>query len=169
MSKKKLTVVDSLSVSSPCSVDDFEVSADKLGNDWFCNHCEQRVFNLSAMSRKEIAKLIESTGGNFCASIARRVDGTLVTADATDPSRAFLAAGALLASTALLSGVAVAEETLGKVVIDTASPTPEATPAPTATPTVGEKEACEKPPPSESNGTAPVYPPRERGKIAVKR
>lgn len=164
MSKRTLAVVDSLSIVSPCAVDDFDRGAQKIGGDWYCEHCEQRVFNIAAMSRKEVADLIERTEGNFCATIARRHDGSLITAEEADPARGFIVAGALIASTALLSGVAIAEETIGKVAVEAPSPSPQ----PSSTPTPEVKEECEKPTTQAEQKAAPQQTPRPlRGRVAI--
>lgn len=162
---KKLEIVDRLSIERPCTIDDFATRAGRIGNDWYCDHCERRVFNLATMSRNEIARLIEHTDGEFCASITRRRDGSIVTTEASAPGRVFLAAGALFASTALLSGAAEAEETIGKVAVESPTPTPEPTPSAAAE----EKEVCEA---SPSAGEPPPDKPEllpRRGRVVLKR
>src|SRR5690349_6727693 len=44
-----------------------------------CAQCGKHVYNLSAMSRREAERLIESTGGRLCARIYQRPDGSILT------------------------------------------------------------------------------------------
>ena len=62
MSKKSF--IDSVKVGVPCT-EDWEKMR---GNDRvrFCSHCTKEVNNLSAISRKEAARLVRASGGNIC-------------------------------------------------------------------------------------------------------
>ena len=62
MSKKSF--IDSVKVGVPCS-EDWEKMR---GNDRvrFCSHCTKEVNNLSAISRKEAARLVRASGGGIC-------------------------------------------------------------------------------------------------------
>jgi hypothetical protein len=44
-----------------------------------CGVCDQNVYNLSEMTRREAEALVESTGGKLCARIYRRPDGGILT------------------------------------------------------------------------------------------
>jgi hypothetical protein len=46
----------------------------------FCDHCELHVQNLSAMSQRDIARVLaRSEHEHVCVTYTRRADGTLVT------------------------------------------------------------------------------------------
>src|SRR5579862_1949596 len=57
--------------------------ADMGGDDRvrFCDHCRKNVYNLSAMSASEATELLQSRGGDLCARIYQRADGTVLTED----------------------------------------------------------------------------------------
>jgi len=46
-----------------------------------CARCDQKVFNLSALSRLEAEALLERTSGQVCTTYFQRADGTVLTAD----------------------------------------------------------------------------------------
>jgi hypothetical protein len=46
-----------------------------------CDQCDQRVYNLSNMSRVEAEELIQKREGKMCVQFYRRPDGTVVTRD----------------------------------------------------------------------------------------
>jgi hypothetical protein len=46
-----------------------------------CQQCNQRVYNLSDMSRKEAEALIRNKEGRLCGRFFRRSDGTVMTRD----------------------------------------------------------------------------------------
>ena len=62
MQKKKF--IDSIRVADPCT----ESWDEMTGNDSvrFCSHCSKDVNNISAMSRKEAARLVRKSGGRLC-------------------------------------------------------------------------------------------------------
>lgn len=64
-------------IAAPCSADWREM----IGNEQmrFCNQCQQNVYNLSGMTRKEAEKLIASAEGRLCVRFYRRSDGTILT------------------------------------------------------------------------------------------
>ncbi len=180
MFKKRLAIVESINVVSPCQAEDFDREAVRVDDGWYCEHCDERVYDLAAMTKREIAELIDRTDGKFCASVRRRSDGSLVTGDVTSPTRSFISAGALLASTALVSGVALAEseETIGKIAV-TDSETPVApVPLPTEAPQPSpdshascddkEQGVTEKPS-AQATAAATPRPHALRGKVKVDR
>ena len=117
-SKNKLKILNQLAVTKPCEAEDFESISEPRGNGWFCHHCEKEVHDFSKLSKKEILKLVENSGGHFCASIQRRPDGSIVTKE--PPSNSLLYSGVLLAGTSLFASSAMAESppVLGEVVVD---------------------------------------------------
>jgi len=114
-SRSRLKIVDQLSVSSPCPDESFTTNAESIDKGWFCNQCSKEVYDLKKLSRKEIANLIESKNGHFCAVISRRLDGSIITKEPTNPAHSFLSAGILLASTALLNSQAMAQTDVGEI------------------------------------------------------
>ncbi len=69
--------VDQISIASPCKAD-WNLMR---GNDEvrFCEHCSLSVHHLSALTRKQISKLIAKSEGRLCVQYVRRPDGLLTT------------------------------------------------------------------------------------------
>src|SRR4030095_12459952 len=61
---QKKSFVDSIRVANSCSENWDEMT----GNDRvrFCSHCAKDVNNISAMTRKEAARLVRKSGGRLC-------------------------------------------------------------------------------------------------------
>lgn len=145
-SKSKFKILNELTIGSPCQAEDFSRITEPRDRGWYCNHCEKRVHDFSRLSKAEIVKLVEESGGDLCASIARRPDGSIITSE--PPSRSLFSAGVFLASTAMLASSASAQSapqasapqhsgventiSLGGVANIEVAPSP--TPSPTATP-----------------------------------
>jgi len=74
---KKHSFLDSIEVRSPCTQD----WASMQGNDKmrFCDHCVKNVHNFSAMTRKDVRKLIARSNGSICVRYVRRPDGRIDT------------------------------------------------------------------------------------------
>lgn len=47
----------------------------------FCRSCQQKVYNLSAMTREEALALLEEKEGKLCVRFYRRKDGMIITKD----------------------------------------------------------------------------------------
>jgi len=62
-----------------------------------CDSCNKQVHNFRAMTPREIERTIIDSGGRICARVARREDGSIVTAD-SHARPAGLAAGFALAA-----------------------------------------------------------------------
>src|SRR5688500_9822640 len=69
-------------VTSPCTRDWQSMQGDDRVR--HCTECNKNVYDLSAMTREEAARLISDREGKLCGRLFRRADGTLVTADCTD-------------------------------------------------------------------------------------
>jgi hypothetical protein len=78
---KNLNKLDDIQIPKPCSVGWEQMSGDDQIR--FCNKCNKRVYNLSAMTRRQAEALIEALHGRLCARITRREDG--ITVVASDP------------------------------------------------------------------------------------
>src|SRR2546423_10740717 len=107
-----LSVLDSISVASPCRADWERMAGDERVR--FCSECRLHVYNLSAMTRDEAEALVIEKEGILCAMFYRRTDGTVLTRDcpvglraararfAAGVARIGAAAACLLASAAML-------------------------------------------------------------------
>lgn len=75
---RKLTVLDRINVSSPCSADWNEMK----GNDVvrFCEHCNLNVTDLSSMTRTKATKLVLKSKGRLCVRYIKNPDGAIQTA-----------------------------------------------------------------------------------------
>lgn len=65
-------------LTSPCSTDWEGMRGDDKTR--FCDDCQTRVYNLSAMTRREVESLVRETNGRFCARVIRDADGSVITA-----------------------------------------------------------------------------------------
>jgi len=70
---------DNIRVSVPCNARWEDMAGDERAR--FCGQCRKNVFNLSAMTRTQIASLVQATEGRFCGRFYQRPDGRMITAD----------------------------------------------------------------------------------------
>ncbi len=68
-----------LHVASPCHANWDQMEGDARAR--FCQQCQKHVYNLSAMSAGDAARLIQEKEGKFCARFYRRADGTVLHAE----------------------------------------------------------------------------------------
>jgi hypothetical protein len=68
-----------LRIASPCSARWEDMGGDHRIR--FCDHCHKNVYNLSAMTAAEGTALLAAKGGQVCARIYQRADGTVLTED----------------------------------------------------------------------------------------
>jgi hypothetical protein len=71
--------LDVIPVASPCDVSWEAMPGDERTR--HCPECQQRVYNLSALSRRQAEDLLRRTEGRLCVRLYRRADGTVLTAD----------------------------------------------------------------------------------------
>lgn len=71
--------LERMRIASPCNVGWENMSGDERLR--FCSQCNLHVYNISAMTSREVASLISSTEGRICARLYRRADGTVLTRD----------------------------------------------------------------------------------------
>jgi hypothetical protein len=71
--------LDLIQVASPCDVSWEAMPGDERTR--HCPQCQQRVYNLSALSRRQAEDLLRRTEGHLCVRLYRRADGTVLTAD----------------------------------------------------------------------------------------
>jgi hypothetical protein len=69
--------LENIRVPSPCQTDWDTMTGDDRTR--FCGQCNKDVYNLSAMTRKQVATLISESPGKLCAKFSLRPDGTLLT------------------------------------------------------------------------------------------
>jgi len=106
--QRRLPVLPNIHVAAPCPASWDAMTGDRRVR--ACTHCNQNVFNLSAMSRADAEELIREKQGNLCAQYYRRADGTILLADcevgvAQRRTQKRFAAGAavILASSAVIA------------------------------------------------------------------
>ena len=73
-----------IQIESPCTRPWDEMEG--FGPMRFCNACDQNVYDLSQLTAPEADELIELFEGSVCVRLVQRADGTLVSADCTEPS-----------------------------------------------------------------------------------
>jgi hypothetical protein len=72
-------MLDQIKIASPCSADWDAMEGDERVR--FCSECKKKVFNLSAMTRRDAEALLRKTNGDLCTRLYRRADGKVLTAD----------------------------------------------------------------------------------------
>ena len=77
MNKKEKSPLDGLYVATPCSVGFENMEGDERVR--FCNMCQQNVYNIAEMTKKEAEDLIREKEGNLCVRLYLRPDGTVIT------------------------------------------------------------------------------------------
>lgn len=105
---------EKLKVASPCT-EDWEAMT---GNDRvrFCSHCSKNVNNVSALTRKDVLKLVRKSGGRLCVRYIKHPQtGAPIFADRLYQigRRAGIAAGVLGASLAVSTATAYAQGGIG--------------------------------------------------------
>jgi hypothetical protein len=91
--------LDRMRIASPCNVGWENMTGDDRTR--FCDQCSLHVYNISAMTRDEVASLVAKTEGRFCARLYRRTDGTVLTRDCPVGLRALRRRVAKMAGAAL--------------------------------------------------------------------
>lgn len=74
---RALDVLKNVRVADPCSQPWHDMEGDDRVR--FCQQCKLNVYNLSDMTAKEAAALIEKTQGRLCIGYYMRADGTILT------------------------------------------------------------------------------------------
>lgn len=77
--------LDQIRIASPCNARWENMTGDERAR--FCGSCRKNVYNLSAMTRMEIATLIHEKEGSFCGRFYQRPDGRVITADCQEGRR----------------------------------------------------------------------------------
>lgn len=156
---KDVTLVNRIRVASPCHARWEDMDGDERAR--FCRQCSKHVFNLSAMTHRQIAALVREKEGKFCGRFFQRADGRMLTADCPTGLRRLRArlagiAGACCALVVSLLGCSRSNPSsggrLGQVLMGDVAVSPA--PCPTNPPPVLMGEICVPPPPSPTNGTA---------------
>lgn len=71
--------VPDIRIASPCKVSWDTMKGDEYMR--FCGQCQLNVYNLSALSAREITDLVKRKEGRLCVRLYRRADGTILTQD----------------------------------------------------------------------------------------
>jgi hypothetical protein len=129
MPKVSATILDRISIPSPCSADWDEMTGNEQVR--FCQHCSKHVNNLSEMTRKQALEMVARSKGRLCVRYYRRPNGRVQT-DGSMHNQLYqikrraslLATGAFTAVLGLASGVAAqtsapAEESVSGSVLKT--------------------------------------------------
>ena len=74
-----LVNIHDIRVASPCPADWNKMIGDERVR--HCGECNLNVYNLSAMTEREVQKLIAGSQGRLCTRFYRRADGTVLTQD----------------------------------------------------------------------------------------
>lgn len=77
--KKQKLNLDNVSISAPCPIKWDMMEGSKTVRN--CSSCQQTVFNISEMTRKEAEEVLASNTESLCLRLYRRADGTLITKD----------------------------------------------------------------------------------------
>jgi hypothetical protein len=91
--------LDRMRIASPCHVGWENMTGDDRAR--FCDQCGLHVYNISQMTRDEVASLVTKTEGRICARLYRRTDGTILTRDCPVGLRALRRRVAKMAGAAL--------------------------------------------------------------------
>lgn len=94
-----------IKIASPCPARWQDMDGDERSR--FCNQCRKHVYNFTEMSQSEIVALIKEKGGDVCARMYQRGDGTMLLEDCPGGmARAYRGLHTLVSSSfALLIGV----------------------------------------------------------------
>lgn len=111
MPKVPSTILDRITIPSPCSADWDEMAGNEQVR--FCLHCSKHVNNLSEMTRKQALEMVARSKGRLCVRYYRRPDGRVQTTGTPHNQlyqikrrASLLATGAFTAVLSLASGVA---------------------------------------------------------------
>src|ERR1700686_2052770 len=81
-----LVNIHNIRVASPCPADWNKMIGDERVR--HCAECNLNVYNLSAMTEREVKRLVAGSQGRMCARFYRRADGTILTQDCPHGLRA---------------------------------------------------------------------------------
>ncbi len=71
--------IRNIRVASPCPADWNTMAGDERMR--HCSECNLNVYNLSAMTEREVQRLVANSQGRVCGRFYRRADGTMLTQD----------------------------------------------------------------------------------------
>ncbi|HYG82521.1 MAG TPA: carboxypeptidase-like regulatory domain-containing protein, partial [Pyrinomonadaceae bacterium] len=99
-------------IASPCNVGWENMAGDDRTR--FCDQCSLHVYNISRMTRDEVASLVKNAEGRICARLYRRADGTVLTRDCPVGLRAFRRRVAKMAGAALTAVLSLCAAAAGQ-------------------------------------------------------
>ncbi|HZS28090.1 MAG TPA: carboxypeptidase-like regulatory domain-containing protein [Candidatus Angelobacter sp.] len=77
---QQILALRNIRIASPCPIEWSKMVGDERVR--HCSECNLNVYNLSAMTEREVKKLLETNRGQrLCARMYRRADGTVLTQD----------------------------------------------------------------------------------------
>lgn len=102
----RVKTLENIRIASPCHANWNEMTGDERIRT--CAACAKPVFNLSEMTRAEADAVIAKHGGDLCARLYHRADGTVMLADCTVATTGMRARN-FVALAALVGGAAYAK------------------------------------------------------------
>jgi hypothetical protein len=92
-----------ISVAQPCTQQWSEMTGSNVRR--HCQSCNKQVHNIAAMTPRQVERLIDETGGRFCARISHDSDGSFVTLPTVENRHVahFVLAAALSVGTSLVA------------------------------------------------------------------
>jgi hypothetical protein len=138
------SITDRIRVASPCRTSWEGMRGDERRR--YCVECERHVYDFAQLTAREVAGLIEATGGALCARLTRDGDGRLVTLAPPAAAEPF---GARRATPLAAAAVAAALGLGGAMLVETSDAAETAAAASTASPATGQeagRQPAESPP-----------------------
>lgn len=120
-------MLDRVSIAAPCTADwDSMPGTDRVRH---CAHCNNNVYNLSSMTRRQAEKLLRESEGRLCARLYRRADGTVLSENCPVGLRAIgrrisRFAGAAMSAVMAFTSTATAQIPLVQITPEQASKVP---------------------------------------------
>ena len=104
--------LDRMRIASPCNIGWENMTGDDRTR--FCDQCSLHVYNISQLTRDEVASLVAKTEGRICARLYRRTDGTILTRDCPVGLRALRLRVAKMAGAALAAVLSLCAAAVGQ-------------------------------------------------------
>jgi hypothetical protein len=120
--------LDGVRVAAPCAADWTEMTGSERVR--FCARCEQHVYNLSALTKREAERLVMNKEDRLCVRFYRRADGTILTRNCPVGLRA------LKRRASSLAGAVFATATTFLIAVGVVAPSQQREPVPSPAPVV---------------------------------
>jgi hypothetical protein len=109
----KWTALDQLKIAKNCPASWRQMHGDDRVR--HCTHCDRNVYNISDLSREEVADLLERTEGRLCVRFYLRLDGKVMTRDCGRAEKALLRVRLAVGSVVALCGTLFSLITFGAI------------------------------------------------------